>query len=155
MMNFWDWAIAAYPKSGVVDACTHLQDGYGQNVCYLLWAAWAAHTGRTLSPDDLEAGADTARAWEGTAVGPLRAIRRNLKGPVPDMGTEARVSLRGEIKAAELQAEKHLMTDLQRLTGKPTGAPKPIAPALIEAARAWSKTVPRPALESLAASLSA
>ena len=41
-MRFWDWAVAAYARQPVAAACLNLQDGHGQNVPWLLWAAWMA-----------------------------------------------------------------------------------------------------------------
>ncbi|OZA82811.1 MAG: TIGR02444 family protein, partial [Caulobacter sp. 39-67-4] len=41
-MTLWDWALQVYARQDVADACLSLQDAHGQNVPYLLWAAWAA-----------------------------------------------------------------------------------------------------------------
>ena len=84
-MSLWDWALTAYAAEGVADACLELQDAAGQNIPLLLWAAWCAHTGRTPDEDALEAAGDTARAWQETAIAPLRAVRRALKARAPDL----------------------------------------------------------------------
>ena len=152
--GLWDWALAAYAREGVSEACLSLQDEYGQNVCLLLFAAWCARTGRRLDDETLEAAADAARAWDQAAVQPLRAVRRRLKSPVPDMEDVTRLAARQAVKAAELAAERGLLSDLEALGPTPTGAPSSDpTPALAQAARAWSRVVPRPALETLAGRL--
>jgi uncharacterized protein (TIGR02444 family) len=153
-MRLWDWAVAAYAREGVEEACLGLQDGYDQSVPYLLWAAWAAATGRALDAETLEAGGETAKVWQNAAIEPLRVIRQRLKKPIPDMGDDARDSLRGQVKAAELSAERLLLEDLETLAteGKPQALP--LAPALVAAAKAWSNVTPRAQLEALAAALS-
>ncbi len=96
--GLWDWALAAYKREGVSEACLKLQDYFEQNVCLLLWGAWCADTGRLPDEDTLEAAADTARAWETTTVAPLRAVRRTLKAPVPDLDTDARLAVREQTR---------------------------------------------------------
>ena len=152
---FWDWALKAYAAPGVQDACLQLQDGTGQNVPLLLWAAWTAATGRPLDEDTIEGACDCARAWDQTAVTPLRALRRSLKGTNPDIDNTARESLREAVKAVELSAERHLMSGLESLAPSPAGPPKPYVEALVAVARVWARVVPRPALTTLAERLPA
>ncbi len=154
MSALWDWATTAYARPGVEEACLTLQDGHDQNTPFLLWAAWAAETGRTLDADALEAAADTARAWESAAIAPLRAVRRTLKAPIPDLDDTGREAVRTRIKACELLAEQELMRQLESLAPSATGALRPTGPALIDAARAWNRVIPRGLLEALAATLS-
>ena len=153
--GFWDWALKAYAAPGVSDACLQLQDGTGQNVPLLLWAAWTAATGRLLDEDSIEGGCDCARAWDAAAVSPLRALRRSLKGTNPDMDNAARESLREAVKAVELAAERHLMDGLEALAPPPTTGPRPAIDALVAVARVWARVVPRPALITLAERLPA
>lgn len=153
--SFWDWALRAYAAPGVQEACLQLQDGTGQNVPLLLWAAWTAATGRALDEDTIEGACDCARAWDETAVAPLRALRRALKGVNPDIDDAARESLRAQVKAVELSAERHLMAGLEALAPAPTGPPKPPIEALVAVARVWARVVPRPALTTLAERLPA
>ena len=84
-MRLWDWAVAAYGAPEVGEACLALQDSHEQNVPLLLWSAWVAATGRRPDEETLEAACDTARAWDSVVVAPLRAVRRTLKAPVPDI----------------------------------------------------------------------
>lgn len=155
--RLWDWAVAAYGAPGVADACLALQDHHGQNVPLLLWAAWAAAGGRAPDDETLEAACDTARAWEETAIAPLRQARRILKAAVPDMDDAARLALREEIKAVELSAERRLLEGLEALAPPPSGpSPSSLAlEALAAVSRAWSPVTPRPALRVLAERLPA
>lgn len=149
-MTLWDWALEAYARPGVSEACLDLQDAGGQNVCLLLWAAWAAETGRALDDDARADACDIARAWEDAAVGPLRAIRRRLKPRILDMDDAARQAVRDQVKALELAAEKHLLEALQQAS-RPAERPSP-APridALAAVARDWSGTAPRALLTAL------
>lgn len=150
LIGLWDWALKAYGREGVPEACLALQDFHEQNVCLLLWGAWCAQTGRTPDEDTLEAASDTARAWETTTVAPLRAIRRTLKGPVPDLDTDARLSVREKIKALELAAERHLLVQLEALAPAPSGKARPALDGMADAARLWERVIPRPALKTLA-----
>lgn len=153
--GLWDWALEVYRAEGVADACLHLQDTAGQNVPLMLWAAWTAATGRMLDDDAIEAACDCARAWDNSAIGPIRAVRRALKGPIPDIDNAAREALRESVKSLELAAERHLLAGLGALAPAPTATPlAPIDP-LVAVARVWSRVVPRPALIALAERLPA
>ena len=154
-MGLWDWAVAAYGAPGVSQACLALQDDHDQNAPLLLWSAWVAATGRRPDAETLEAACDTARAWDGVVVGPLRAMRRTLKAPVPDIDDGPRETIRNRVKALELEAERHLLEALEALAPEPTGAPRPAIDALAATARVWAPVTPRPALIRLADALPA
>jgi len=154
-MSLRDWSVRAYAAEPVRIACLDLQDAQGQNVPLLLWAAWLAATGRPLDADLIDAGCDTARVWQDSAVAPLRAVRRALKSRMPDMDDAAREAVRSGVKAVELEAELHLLTALEALSPAPDGGPLPVLPALVAVARAWGEVTPRAALALLAERLSA
>lgn len=149
-MSLWDWSLRAWAVDGVQTAALDLQDAQNQNLPLLLWAAWCARTGRTLEADDIEAACDTARVWQDTAVAPLRAIRRQLKGRVPDFADADREALRAQVKAIELDAERRLLAALEALAPAVSGPPKPVFPVLIAVAREWAPITPRRSLELLA-----
>lgn len=153
--DLWTWACAAYAAPGVGEACLSLQDHHDQNAPLLLWAAWTAATGRRPDEETIEAACDTARAWQTTAIAPLRAVRRTLKTPVPDLETDARLAVREQVKAAELAAERHLLDALEALSPPASATPRPALDALVETARLWDRVIPRPALRSLAERLPA
>ena len=150
-----DWSLRVWTVEGVQTAALDLQDAQGQNLPLLLWAAWCAQTGRAPGADDIEAACDTARAWSDTTVAPLRAIRRTLKKPVPDIDDGAREAVRERIKAVELLAERHLLEALEALAPEPSGPVRPASEALVSTARIWARVVPRPALTRLAERLPA
>ena len=155
MSELWDWAVRAWAADGVNEACLHLQDAAGQNIPLLLWAAWAARTGRRPDADALEAACDIARAWQEAAIAPLRAVRRTLKGPNPDLDNADREAVRDQVKAVELEAERRLLAALEALSRPPEGGPVPLLEALVAAARGWSPMTPRAGLVELAERLPA
>lgn len=146
-MHIWDWALMAYGRPGVADACLSLQDDHAQNVPFLLWAAWAEVGDEAL----LARAAEAARMWDALAVTPLRAVRRALKPPHPPVSDAAREALRDDIKAAELRAERVLLETLAGLGPRDGGVPT--LEALERASRAWSPGAPREALARLGAAL--
>jgi uncharacterized protein (TIGR02444 family) len=151
----WDWAVAAYARPEVEAALMELQDRWGQNVPLLLVGAWAAVSGRPFAAERLEAAVDTARVYEETVVGPLRAIRRTLKGPTPDIDDASRLAIREQIKALELDAERRLIGALEAIaTEAPAGKPETISSGLVSVAHLWSRVIPRSELADLAARLS-
>lgn len=154
-MSLWDWAVAAYGAPGVADACLTLQDHHEQNVPLLLWSAWIAQTGRRPDEETIEAACDTARAWDGVVTAPLRAVRRTLKAPVPDIDDGPREAVRERIKALELEAERHLLEALEALTPAGEGPARPAIDGMAATARVWSRITPRPALVRLAEALPA
>ncbi|WP_439478448.1 TIGR02444 family protein [Brevundimonas sp.] len=149
-MSLWDWALMAYAADGVADACLELQDAAGQNVPLLLWAAWCARTGRVPDEDAFEAASDTARAWQETAIAPLRAVRRALKPRAPDLDDADREAVRAQVKAVELEAERRLLAALEALAPGPSSPPQPPIDTLVAAARVWSPMTPRAGLVRLA-----
>ena len=149
-LEFWDWALAAYAAPGVAEACLNLQDAHDQNVPLLLWAAWCAQSGRRPDEDDLDAACDTARVWTDAAILPLRDLRRRLKSTIPDMKTADRLSVREQVKAVELDAERRLMSALETLAPASTGPARPVLDALAELSRRRDRVTPRPALSILA-----
>ena len=149
-MSLWDWALTAYAADGVADACLELQEAAGQNVPLLLWAAWCAAEGRNPDEDALEAAGDTARAWQETAIAPLRAVRRALKARAPDLDDTDREAVRAQVKAVELEAERRLLTALEALAPAPSAPPQPPLNTMVAAARAWSPMTPRAGLVRLA-----
>jgi uncharacterized protein (TIGR02444 family) len=144
----WDWALAAYARPGVPEACLALQDRHGQNTSFLLWAVWA----ETADPVLLCRAAEVAVGWEKIALVPLREVRRALKPDYPPVQAPAREGLREDVKAAELRAERLLMEALESLAGAASGRAHAFD-ALKAAAAAWRSPAPDEALAALAAAL--
>jgi uncharacterized protein (TIGR02444 family) len=148
-MGLWDWALEAYARQPVAAACLHLQDAHGQNVPFLLWAAWMAEEGRTANLKD---AARMMRQWDAEVGSPLRGVRRALKPPRPPVDETAKEALRDAVKAVELRGERVLMESLEALSA-PAGAPVPVLDGLVAAAEASGDPPRRAALEKLAAAL--
>jgi uncharacterized protein (TIGR02444 family) len=146
-MSLWEWTLQAYAQPGAPEACLRLQDEFGQNTSLLLWAVWAEASDAGL----LARGAEVARAWEATALVPLREVRRALKAPFPPVDDAAREGLREQVKAAELRAERVLMETLEAMTPGQGGAHA--LAALEAAAAAWGRPAPERELAALAAAL--
>jgi len=146
-MALWDWTLRAYGQAGVPQACLALQDDYGQNTSFLLWAVWA----EAADPSLLTRAADIARRWEALALTPLRDMRRALKPPLEGIEDAERCALREDVKAVELRAERVLMESLETLTDEPGGAPA--LTALEAASAAWGRPAPPDTLAALAAAL--
>lgn len=150
-MSLWDWTFAAYARPGVPEACLDLQDRFGRNTSFLLWAAWAGAEGRGADAARLDEAAGVARTWEAEVLGPLREVRRVLKPARPPVGDADREGLREDVKAAELRAERLLMETLERLT-PPTGR-RGLAEGLAAAAGAWGGPACDAELAALAAKI--
>jgi uncharacterized protein (TIGR02444 family) len=148
-MRLWDWALDVYARQPVAEACLHLQDAHGQNVPYLLWAAWMAGEGRIA---DLKGSARIMRLWDAEVGAPLRGVRRALKPARPPVDEAAKEALREAVKAVELKGERVLMESLEALSGPP-GASFPLLDALVTAAEASGDPPRRSALEKLADAL--
>jgi uncharacterized protein (TIGR02444 family) len=149
-MRLWDWALEVYARQDVADACLHLQDAHGQNVPYLLWAAWAAGEGRQA---DLKQAAALMKSWDKDVGASLRGVRRALKPARLDVADEAREDLRDAIKQVELKGERVLMESLESLSG-PAGPPIEVLDGLKSAAAASGDPPRTSALERLAKTLS-
>jgi uncharacterized protein (TIGR02444 family) len=147
-MSIWDWALQAYARPGVPEACLRLQDSYGQNTSFLLWAVWSEMD----EPRVLAVAAEICRQWERAALSPLREVRRALKPPRPPVDDRAREGLREDVKAAELRAERVLMETLAGLSGEARGG-APALVALRAASAVWNPAAPADALAALAAAL--
>lgn len=146
-MAIWTWALQAYARPGVPDACLALQDAHGQNTSLLLWAVYA----EVKDPPLLARAVEATRAWDRTALVPLREVRRALKAPLPAVDDAARLALREEVKALELAAERLLLETLDGMSQGSGGAQ--VLEALEAASKAWDKPAPPGALAELAAAL--
>lgn len=148
-MRIWDWALEAYARQPVAEACLNLQDAHGQNVPYLLWAAWMAQEGRSA---DLKDAARMMRTWDAEVGSPLRGVRRALKPARPPVDETAKEALRDAVKAVELQGERVLMESLEALSSAP-GVAIAVLDGLVAAAEASGDPPRRSALEKLADTL--
>jgi len=151
--RLWDWAAEAYAQPGVEALCLALQDEHGQCVSYLLWAIWAARTGRSLDAARLAQAVGLARDWETKVTHPLRQARRALKAPRPGLAPEGRAAPREQVKAQDLAAERLLLEALEALAPAPEGPPRDPTSALAEAGAAWGPA-PKALIEGLSRAFS-
>jgi hypothetical protein len=93
-----------------------------------------------------------ARAWEEEAVGPLRRLRRALKALDPEPDREA---VRDQVKAVELDAERRLLSALERLPPLPGGAPADAETLLVWASEDWGQPLTADAFAPLQRALNA
>ena len=144
-MRLWQWALEVYARPSVAEACLALQDSHGQNVPYLLWAAWRASEGRDA---DAVIAAQLVKRWDVEVGSPLRGVRRAIKPAWPGVPDEAREHLRQAIKTAELGGEKVLMESLEALSGAP-GPARDLLEGLMEAVRTAGDAPREAALRTL------
>ncbi|WP_165772187.1 TIGR02444 family protein [Niveispirillum lacus] len=113
--DLWSFSLSVYGIPDVADACLTAQDQHGGDVNLLLWAVWLAAHGHDLTAAEVSAAVTATRPWNEAVVQPLRAVRRQLKSgppPAPDTATQ---SLRSQVQAAELAAERVQQSVLQNL----------------------------------------
>ena len=118
--DLWHYANAVYAREGVARACLRAQDELGADVNLLLYAAWCAQLGQSLSAADFAAAEQRCNVWRDTVVRPLRAQRRRWRGAVE------RASEYSAIKQLELAAER---AQLEMLAGLLTPAGELSMPA--------------------------
>lgn len=121
---FWQWSLERYSRKPVERGLLKLQDECGFDINVSLWCCWRAESGANVDDHALEAAIEAKREWTANVVHPLRATRRYLKSV--DSGADQDVTrLRERIKAAELDAEKHVQNLLFRSDlAAPTGTPE-------------------------------
>lgn len=152
-MTLCNFALTAWARPEVSEACLKLQDESGQCAPLLLWRAWAAGEQRALDARAIAAGVELARAWEGMVTGPLRAARRALKSPFAGLDAAGRAALAREVRAAELAAERLLLEALEASTPADLGGGGDVACALAELASAWNGGAAKGDVRALALAL--
>jgi uncharacterized protein (TIGR02444 family) len=126
--SLWAFATGLYAHEAVARTSLAAQDEAGFDVNLLLYAAWLACRGVTLTESDLERVEALCGPWQRDVVLPLRDLRRRWKQEAPDAARYA------AIKAVELEAERQQFALLAAL---PAPTPPPdIAPAARDAADA-------------------
>lgn len=116
--NLWAFACEVYSQSGVADACIHLQDHYGLDVPLLLFCCWYGRYYGELSPLQIQQALSFSKGWSANTTQPLRAIRRNMKSSYGQQWPLAEgewLSLREQVKSAELESERLLLQGLSQL----------------------------------------
>ncbi|HEF4759041.1 TPA: TIGR02444 family protein [Pseudomonas putida] len=109
--DLWSFSLALYTRPGVEQACLQLQST-GVNVCLLLCGAWLGQRGMACDEQRLQQLRNTVEPWDADVVRPLRALRTRWKTAATQDDELRR--LREQVKALELEAERHLLLRLER-----------------------------------------
>ena len=129
--DLWPFAVEFYQRPGVADTCLALQ-AQGGNVCLVLAACWLGQRGVRLEACRIAALQKVAEPWHAQVITPLREVRMAWREPC--QADQAWAELREQVKALELNAERHLLDRLQALGADwPTGETIELA-AWLEAA---------------------
>ena len=152
-MRLWDYALAAWERPGVREACLDLQDHDGQCVPLLLWRAWAAAEGRRIDQGRLDAALLLARTWEPEIIAPLRTARRALDKTSTELIGGATQRLRQAVRTSELEAERALLETLETSSPSSSGAEGDLAQQLADLIQAWNGHKAPAAARDLAAAL--
>ena len=110
--DLWSFTLTTYARPGVEAACLQLQAS-GANVCLLLCAAWLGERGVSCSRARLQQLHALAAPWHASVVQPLRQLRTQWR-PAASKDPELE-TLREQVKALELQAERQLLLRLEAL----------------------------------------
>ena len=110
--DLWSFSLAIYARPGVEPACLQLQTA-GANVCLLLCGLWLEQRGVACDEQRLEQLKTLVGPWDAEVVQPLRALRTQWK----TLAEEDPVlkGLRAQMKALELEAERHLLWQLEQV----------------------------------------
>lgn len=115
---FWDFSLAVYGRPEVAAACLGLQDRHGLDVNLLLLACWLGASGRgALGQPAWQDLCAQVAVWQGQVVGPLREVRRRLKGMLPadaSANADPIAALRRAVADCELDAERLEQLMLER-----------------------------------------
>ncbi|WDI31435.1 TIGR02444 family protein [Hyphococcus flavus] len=109
---FWRWSLDIYGRKPIEQQLLNLQDQCGFDVNIILWCCWLAAEGKALTASSLGNAIEAKREWTAEVIHPLRATRRYLKSVQYGGTNEDIARLRNHIKAAELDAEKHVQNVL-------------------------------------------
>jgi len=144
--DLWSFSLNAYARPGIEQACLQLQSA-GINVCLLLCAAWLGQRGVACDEQRLQQLRSVAVPWDADVVRPLRALRTHWKAAAT---ADADLhNLREQVKALELEAERHLLLRLERAAQSwPQDAETDLS-AWLEGAAAGAAHLHRDALHQL------
>lgn len=115
MNSLWDFAVDFYQHAPIKTACLTLQDEAAADVCVLLAIVWLGKQGKQLTLAEITLLANTVEVWQQKITLPLRQLRQQLKSFIDgDYSLDAE-PIYQQIKAAELQAERLTLEQLQVL----------------------------------------
>ena len=105
----WLFSLKVYGNPDVEPACLRLQENAGADVNLVLFCCWLglADYGQVAAPQLRDLLIATSR-WHEKSIGPLRALRRDLKGNFDPVSSNLGEATRQKVLAAELEAERAL-----------------------------------------------
>ncbi len=103
---FWAFSLGYYRGAGVSEACLELQDNCGVDVNVVLFLLWQATQKRCFAAVQVKALAEKVGPWQIDVIGPIRRLRRMLKGNAPLLDKGSAELFRTRIKAIELESER-------------------------------------------------
>ncbi|MFJ2539802.1 MULTISPECIES: TIGR02444 family protein [unclassified Pseudomonas] len=109
--DLWSFSLATYARPGVENTCLHMQAA-GTNVCLLLCGLWLEQRGVTCSEQRVRQLQMLVEPWDAEVVQPLRALRTQWKSLAKE--DPVLKGLRDQMKALELEAERHLLWQLEQ-----------------------------------------
>ena len=130
---FWTFSLGYYRGAGVSEACLELQDNCGVDVNVMLFLLWQATLKRQLGATQVKALAEKVGPWQIDVIGPIRGLRRMLKGNAPLLDKGPAELFRTRIKAIELEAER---LQQEAMYAMAAGMTSEAAPSVEAAARA-------------------
>ncbi len=90
-----------------------MQDQFGLSVPLVLWCVWTGAHFAEPDPATLKRAMMTGDRWEQLVIARLRMVRRTLKNGFDGAPAE---TVRADVNAAELAAERELLARLEALT---------------------------------------
>lgn len=109
--DLWRYACELYARPGMEAACLQAQ-AEGADVCVALCALWLEARGVEWSTAREACLRETAEAWSGPVIAPLRALRRQWRNAA--LADPALAHLRESVKRLELEAEQALLERLEK-----------------------------------------
>jgi uncharacterized protein (TIGR02444 family) len=139
---FWTFSCHFYQNQRVAASCLELQDRHGADVNLVLFALWAASRGRQLDAAAIAEADRVARPWREAITQPLRAARRAMKPPPDGFDAVGVETLRQQVLAAELAAERLQQAAMAR--GQPPDAGSPSLAAACDNLRRYEAVLGKP-----------
>jgi uncharacterized protein (TIGR02444 family) len=130
---FWTFSLGYYRGAGVSEACLELQDECGVDVNVVLFLLWQATQKRSFAAVQVKALTEKVGPWQIDVIGPIRGLRRMLKGNAPLLDKGSAELFRTKIKAIELEAERLQQEAMHAMAA---GMKSEAAPSTEAAARA-------------------
>lgn len=116
MNSLWDFAVGIYQHEPIKSACLQLQDTMGADVCLLLTVVWLGKNGRQLTLAEIALLVSTVELWQQKMTLPLRRLRKEVRQLIDSEPSLNAKPVYQQIKAAELEAERVSLQQLQAFT---------------------------------------